>query len=394
MLSQFLVQRFIKDPEKTKLHEVRGRYGYLSGSVGILANLILFTVKLTTGLIINSIAFIGDAFNNLSDAASSLVTILGFKLASKPADEEHPFGHGRLEYIAGLIVSFLVILVGYELLKSSLDRIIHPVLAHFSLPALLIVIFSIVTKGWLFLFNRFLSRAIDSQALLATSMDSLSDMIATGCIGISLLASLFTRFPFDGYVGLVVSAIILYSGITLTKDTISPLLGEVPEQELIVKISQKIRSYEGVVGIHDLIVHTYGPGRHMASIHVEILADQDIMQIHEYIDRIEGQVAQELGIILTIHMDPLNPNSEKIKKMHEELTQILKNFPEVLSFHDLRIVGQGERVNVIFDVVVKRGIGLEQEQILRKAIHQNVRDKHPFYNCVIKFDQNDMLIAE
>lgn len=394
MLSQFLVQRFIKDFEKTKLHEVRGRYGYLSGSVGILANLILFTVKLTTGLIINSIAFIGDAFNNLSDAASSLVTILGFKLASKPADEEHPFGHGRLEYIAGLIVSFLVILVGYELLKSSLDRIIHPVLAHFSLPAFLIVIFSIVTKGWLFLFNRFLSRAIDSQALLATSMDSLSDMIATGCIGISLLASLFTRFPFDGYVGLIVSAIILYSGVTLTKDTISPLLGEVPEQELVVKISQKIRSYEGVVGIHDLIVHTYGPGRHMASIHVEILADQDIMQIHEYIDRIEGQVAQELGILLTIHMDPLNPNSEEIRMMHEELTQILKKFPEVLSFHDLRIVGQGERVNVIFDVVVKRGIGLEQEQILRKAIHQSVQDKHPYYNCIIKFDQNDMLITE
>lgn len=394
MLSQLLIRRFIKDHEKTKSQEVRGRYGYLSGSVGIVANLILFSVKLTTGLMINSIAFIGDALNNLSDAASSLVTILGFKLASKPADEEHPFGHGRLEYIAGLIVSFLVVLVGYELLKSSLDRIIHPVLSHFSLPAFFIVIFSIVIKGWLFLFNRFLARAIDSKALLASSMDSLSDMIATGCIGISLLASLFTKFPLDGYVGLIVSAIILYSGITLTKETISPLLGEVPEQELIVKISQKIRSYDGVVGIHDLIVHTYGPGRYMASIHVEILANQDIMQIHEYIDRIEGQVARELGILLTIHMDPLNPNSEEIRMMREELTQILKKFPEVLSFHDLRIVGQGERENVIFDVVVKRGTSSEEEKMLRKAIHQDVRDKHPYYNCIITFDQNDMLMKE
>ncbi len=391
MFSQLIVKRFISDSTKTQLREVRSRYGYLSGIVGILANLILFAVKLTTGIIINSIAFIGDAFNNLSDAASSLVTVLGFKLASKPADEEHPFGHGRIEYIAGLIVSFLVILVGYELFKSSVNRIMHPVLTQFSLPAFLIVVFAILVKTWLFLFNRFLSQAIDSKALLATAIDSFSDMIATGCIGVSLIASLVTKFPLDGYVGLIVSAIILYSGISLTKDTISPLLGEAPDQELILKISQKISSYEGVLGIHDLIVHTYGPGRYMASIHVEILANQDIMEMHEYIDRIERQVARDLGILLTIHMDPLNVDSEEVVEMQVELTEILNQFPEVLSCHDFRVVGKGERKNLIFDVVVKQGTGLEREKKLRKEINEKVRDNHPDHNCIITFDQNDML---
>jgi cation diffusion facilitator family transporter len=392
MLSRLLVRRFIKDYERTELSEVRGKYGYLSGIVGIVANIVLFAVKLTTGLIINSIAFIGDAFNNLTDAASSLVTIVGFKLAGKPADEEHPFGHGRLEYIAGLIVSFLIILVGYELFKSSVDRIIHPVAVNFSWPAFLIIILAILTKSWLFLFNRFLAKAIDSKALLATSFDSLSDMVATGCIGVALIASLFTTFPLDGYVGIIVALIIFYSGISLTKETISPLLGEVPEQELIIKISRKILSYQKVLGIHDLIVHTYGPGQYMASIHVEISADQDIMEMHEYIDGIERRVAKELGILLTIHMDPLNTDSEEIRQMQEELSEILKEFPEVLSFHDLRIVGKGEKRNFLFDVVVQNGASKEAIKKLRQAITRKVQEKHPYSHCVLTFDQNDMLV--
>lgn len=391
MFSKLLIRKFIKNHERTDLSAVRGRYGYLSGIVGILANIILFAVKLATGLMINSIAFIGDAFNNLTDAASSLVTIIGFKLASKPADEEHPFGHGRLEYIAGLIVSFLIILVGYELMKSSIDRILHPVPVEFSLPALLIIIFALLLKFWLFIFNRFLARAIDSKALLATSYDSLSDMIATGCIGISLIASLFTAFPLDGYVGIIVSLIILYSGYSLTKETISPLLGEVPEQQLIVKISQKILSYDKVVGIHDLIVHSYGPGQYMASIHVELPANHDLLEMHEYVDEIERQVSRELAILLTIHMDPLNLDSEEIMKMQEELSQIVREFPEVLSFHDFRIVGKGERENLVFDAVLKHGTSKEDEKMLRDDINQKVRERHPHYHCVITFDQNDML---
>ncbi|MBZ4653710.1 MAG: czcD 2 [Peptococcaceae bacterium] len=388
MLSQFLVKAFIRDYQKTQKPEVRSKYGYLGGVVGILANLLLFAVKLTTGLALNSIAFIGDAFNNLTDVASSLVTILGFRLAGKPADEEHPFGHGRLEYIAGLIVSFLVILVGYELIKSSLDRILHPVPVTFSLPAFLIIIFAILTKGWLSLFNRYLARAIDSQALSATSFDSLSDMISTGCIGLSLLASLWTSFPLDGYVGIIVSGIILYSGISLTKETISPLLGEVPEQELVENITKKVLSYEGITGVHDLIVHSYGPGRHMASIHAEVPSNRDIMELHELIDHVERQVSKELGIVLTIHMDPVNVDSEELMRMQEEVAQILQEFPQVQSFHDFRIVGKNEKENLIFDVVVKSGMSKEEEKELRKAITRKVQEKHPYFFCIITIDKD------
>lgn len=392
MLSKLLLKSFIKDYTRTDWPEVRSKYGFLSGTVGILANVLLFGVKLATGLLINSIALIGDALNNLTDAASSLITLVGFKLAGKPADREHPFGHGRIEYIAGLLVSFLIILVGYELLKSSVGRIIQPVPVSFSLPALLIVILAIGCKGWLFLFNRMLSQAIDSKALLATAFDSLSDMVATGCIGLALVGSLFTAFPLDGYVGVLVSLLIFYSGISLTRDTISPLLGEAPEQELIVKISREIRSYEKVVGIHDLIVHTYGPGQYMASIHVEVNSNQDIMEIHEYIDMIERRVAEELGILLTIHMDPLNVDSQELIQIQEEMLPILQNFPEVLAIHDLRIVGQGEKKNLVFDAVVENSISKEDEKELVKAINSQVQEKHPYYNCIITFDQNDMLV--
>lgn len=391
LFSELLVKRFVTNYQAKCLTEVRGRYGYLSGVVGIVANSVLFAIKLAIGLIINSIALIGDAFNNLTDAASALVTIIGFKLACKPADEEHPFGHGRIEYIAGLIVSFLIILVGYELLKSSVGRIIDPVAVNFSWSAFLIILLAILIKGWLFLFNRFLSREIDSKALLATSYDSLSDMVATGCIALSLIASLFTAFPLDGYVGVVVSLLIMYSGISLTKETISPLLGEVPEPELISNISDKIRSYEMVVGIHDLIVHSYGPGKYMASIHVELPSNLGIIEMHEYVDLIERQISYELGILLTIHMDPLNVDSEEIVRMQQELCEILKEFPEVLSFHDFRIVGKGERENLVFDVVVKNGTTREDEKKLRTEITQKVRQRHPYYYCVILFDQNDML---
>lgn len=393
MLHSFLLKTFVKDYAATDRPEVRSRYGYLSGTVGILANIVLFAVKLTVGLLINSIAFIGDALNNLSDVFSSVVTIIGFKLAAKPADEDHPFGHGRLEYIAGLIVSFLVILVGYELLKSSIDRVMHPQPVDFSLPAFLIVAAALIVKGWLFLFNRFLSREIASAALLATAYDSLSDMISTACIGLSLLAALFSDIALDGYAGLLVSAIIIYSGISLTKETISPLLGETPEQEIIDKISHKILSYETVMGIHDLIVHTYGPGRHMASVHVEIPANMDIMEMHEYIDMIEHQVSRELGILLTIHMDPLNVDKEEYQIIAADLAVILADFPEVLSFHDLRLVGKGEKQNLVFDVVIRQGLSRIAENNLRKVICDQVRQRHTGFNCVISFDKTDMSVS-
>ncbi|NLT95098.1 MAG: cation-efflux pump [Clostridia bacterium] len=388
MLSKLLVKLFIKNYQEVDNPTVRSQYGYLGGLVGIIANLVLFAVKLITGLTLNSIAFIGDAFNNLSDVLSSLVTILGFKLAAKPADEEHPFGHGRLEYIAGLIVAFLVILVGYELIKSSLERVFNPVTVNFSLPAFLIVILAILVKGWLFLFHRYLSKAINSQALTATSFDSLGDMISTSCIGISLVASLFTTWPLDAYVGIFVSGLILYSGIKLAKETISPLLCETPDQKIVEQIKRKVLKYDQIMGIHDLIVHSYGPGRYMASIHVEVSAKEDIIEIHELIDHIERQCAKDLDILLTIHMDPINTDCEEIKYLQEEIALILAEFPQVLSFHDFRIVGKGAKKNLIFDIVVQRSITPEEENLLSQAITKKVREKHPNYHCIISFDKD------
>ncbi|NLO97781.1 MAG: cation transporter [Peptococcaceae bacterium] len=390
-LSKFLVRKLIKNYERTDLSEVRDRYGFLSGIIGILANFLLFVVKLVTGLIINSIAFIGDAINNLSDATSSIITIIGFKLAGKPADKEHPFGHGRIEYIAGLIVAFFIILVGYELLKSSISRIFNPVEVIFSWPALFVLLLSILIKLWLFLFNRFLAKAIDSQALLATSYDSFTDMIAMGCIGISLVSSLFTKFPLDAYAGIIVAGIILFTGVSLAKETISPLLGEVPDNNLITKIKERILSYEKVAGIHDLIVHSYGPGKYMASIHVELPADQDIIAMHEYIDEIERHVAEELDLLLTIHLDPLNLDSAELSRMQDELGRILEKFPAVLSFHDLRIVGKGEKENLVFDIVIPKGLKKEEKKKLVQDINHEVQKLHPYYNCVITIDENDML---
>ena len=386
-----MVRKLIKNYERTDLSEVRDRYGFLSGIIGILANFLLFVIQLVTGLIINSIAFIGDAINNLSDATSSIITIIGFKLAGKPADKEHPFGHGRIEYIAGLIVAFFIILVGYELLKSSISRIFNPVEVIFSWPALFVLLLSILIKLWLFLFNRFLAKAIDSQALLATSYDSFTDMIAMGCIGISLVSSLFTKFPLDAYAGIIVAGIILFTGVSLAKETISPLLGEVPDNNLITKIKERILSYEKVAGIHDLIVHSYGPGKYMASIHVELPADQDIIAMHEYIDEIERHVAEELDLLLTIHLDPLNLDSAELSRMQDELGRILEKFPAVLSFHDLRIVGKREKENLVFDIVIPKGLKKEEKKKLVQDINHEVQKLHPYYNCVITIDENDML---
>jgi cation diffusion facilitator family transporter len=360
----------------------------LAGIIGIFANLVLFTVKLVTGLAINSIAFIGDAFNNLTDVLSSLITILGFKLAGKPADEEHPFGHGRMEYIAGLIVAFLVLLVGYELIKTSIGRVLNPVTVNFSIPAFFIAILAILVKGWLFLFNRYLGKTINSQALSASALDSLSDMFSTTCIAISLLASLVTSLPFDGYVGILVSGLILYSGYSLVKETINPLLGENPDLELVKQIKKKVLQHPEIIGIHDLIIHSYGPGRYMASIHVEVSATEDFTEIHELIDHIERQCAKELSILLTIHMDPINTECEEVSKLQKEMEVILEDFPEVISFHDFRIVGKEDKKNLIFDIVVKREVTPQEENQLRQSIINKVREKHPHFHCIITIDKD------
>ena len=387
MLSHFLVRLFVPDYQNISDSTVRKKYGILGGTVGIIVNVILFILKLAAGLAVNSIAMLADAFNNLSDVASSLVTVFGFILAGKPADKEHPFGHGRLEYIAGLIVSFLVILIGYEFFKTSLGRIINPGPVEFSIPALLLLIIAMLSKVWLFIFNRYLAKAINSQALSASSLDSISDVISTACVALSLVIFRWTAFPIDGYIGLVISGIIIYTGINLTRETISPLLGEPAPAELVETLVNKVLSYPQIMNIHDLIIHNYGPGQYLASLHVEIPSTVDIMAIHETIDQIERDVARDLNLILSIHMDPINQDSAEYQKSYREISEITARFKEIVSFHDLRIVGQGEKQNIIFDIVVSPGLKPEREQEIIKQITEGIKEIHPHYNCIISVDQ-------
>ncbi|MFY9173877.1 MAG: cation diffusion facilitator family transporter [Peptococcia bacterium] len=388
MLSKLLVKRFIANHQDTNNNEIRKKYGVLSGIVGIILNLLLFVSKLFAGLVVNSIAMIADAFNNLSDVASSFVTVFGFVMAGKPADEEHPFGHGRYEYIAGMIISFLVILIGYEFFKSSLQRILNPSPVEYSHLALLILIASILAKGWLFFFQRHLARAISSTTLNASSFDSVSDVISTSCVLLSLLISQWTTFPIDGYIGIIVALLIIYAGISLTKETISPLLGEPAPQELVDALLTKVHSYPGIHNTHDLIIHNYGTGQYLASLHVEVPANVDIMEIHETIDQIEQEVNRDLNVLLSIHMDPINLDSVEYQQSFQEISKIIAKFPEVLSFHDLRLVGQGENKNILFDIVVRPGLSPKRTQDLKSQITAQVKKIHPNYDCIIDVDQH------
>ncbi|MGL6173675.1 MAG: cation diffusion facilitator family transporter, partial [Cellulosilyticaceae bacterium] len=286
-MTQFLIKTFIKNAEDIKNPRVREHYGLLGSIVGISCNLLLFLSKLTIGVIFNSISITADAINNLSDAGSSIITWIGFRLSSKPADEDHPFGHARVEYITGLVISFLILMLGIELIKSSFDKILHPEPLTFSSIIIVVLILSIAAKLWLSFFNRKLGNIIGSTTLKATATDSMNDVIATSVVLISILISHFTGFQVDGYMGMIVALFIIYSGINLIKETISPLLGEAPTAELVLSIEEKISSYEGVLGFHDLVVHNYGPDRCFASVHVEVDANEDILKSHDLIDNIE-----------------------------------------------------------------------------------------------------------
>lgn len=388
MISQKLITKFIKNSEDIKNKKVRERYGYLGGVVGILVNLVLFLIKITAGLLVNSIAVIADAFNNLSDVGASLVTIFGFKLSSKPADKEHPFGHGRIEYISGLIVAFLVILVGFEFIKSSFERIKNPVPVEFSLLPFILLIISISFKVWLSRFYRGIGNKINSSALKASSVDSISDVISSSTVVISLLISKFTSLPIDGYIGLVVSLVILYAGYNLIKDTLNPLLGVAPDEDLVEDIQKMLLSYEHIDGVHDLLVHNYGPGRIIASIHAEVPLDISVVAAHEVIDRAEKEISSELGIYLLIHMDPVTTKDEEILSAKRELEEVLNKIPHISSFHDFRVVGEGDYKNLIFDVVVKDDfiITKESELKLQKQINEEIKKVSPNHNAIITVD--------
>lgn len=390
MISNKLVSLFIKNSDDINNDKVRNSYGLLAGIIGIVINIILFVIKLSVGLLSSSIAIMADAFNNLSDAASSVVTIVGFIMSSKPADAEHPFGHGRMEYISALIVAFMVMLVGVQFIKSSVERILNPEPVVFELIPFLLLLASIVFKLWLSRFNKLIGNKINSTALKATAVDALGDVVTTTVVVFSFLVSKFITFPIDGYIGVVVALAILYSGFSLVKETITPLLGAPADPALVKDIEDRVLSYQYITGVHDLVIHNYGPGKTMASIHAEIPSDINIMKIHDIIDTAEREISEELKIYLVIHMDPICIETEEIAATKVDVDIIISSYPMIKSIHDFRIVGEGDKKNLIFDVVVNYHLLKKQttEDDLKNKIIDAIKEKHPHYNCIITIDHD------
>lgn len=378
----------MKNHEQTHDSNVRQAYGYLGGIIGIIANVFLFGSKLAVGLFINSIAVMADAINNLSDAASSIITLVGFKVTNKPADREHPFGHGRIEYISAMIVSFLVILVGFEFIKSSLERIMHPEEVRFDWITVILLSISILLKVWLSFFNKRLGRTIGSKVMEATAVDSLSDVITTSVVLLSIILSLWITVPIDGYIGILVALFIMYSGFNLTKDTLNPLLGEAPEAEFVNDIIKKTLSYEGVIGVHDIIVHNYGPTRCVVSLHAEVPANMDVMAAHDVIDKAEQEISAEMGIHLVMHMDPINTDDKVIQKVQQQIVSVLMEFGMELSIHDFRMVGDDDHCNVIFDMVIPHEVAEKDEKKVAKEVGEAIKSKYPSYNPIITIDRS------
>lgn len=388
MFSNFLVKRFVKNYDNVSDIKVRGAYANLAGIVGIVTNLILFIIKLSVGLFSNSVSILADAFNNLSDAASSIITIIGFKMANKPADAEHPFGHGRIEYITAMIVSFMVMLVGLQFVKTSFQKIINPTLVTFELWPFILLLISIGFKFWLSKFNKSMGNKINSSTLKATATDAMGDVFTSTTVVISFLISKFTTLPIDGYIGIVVALAIVYSGFSLIKETLSPLLGEPPDPVLVSDITDMVMSYDNITGIHDLIVHNYGPGRIMASIHAEIPSNIDIMEIHHIIDTAEREISKKLNIYLVIHMDPICVDTDEIIEARNMLKDVLSKYEEVKSFHDFRVVGENNNKNLIFDIEVCPSCLANEisSANLLDNIEKDIKEKAPEYRCVITVD--------
>lgn len=387
-MTEFLVRHFIKDYHKTEELNVRTQYGTLAGVVGIICNALLFAVKAAVGIAMHSISVTADAFNNLSDAASSVIGLVGVKLAGKPADKEHPFGHGRMEYITALVVSFLVIEVGLTFFKDAFSRIWNPQKLEFQFVSVLILVLSIGVKLWMSLFNRKLGKRIDSKVMLATAADAVGDVITTSATVISLLFFYFTGINIDGVIGVCVSLVVIWAGIGIAKDTLKPLLGEPTSSADYEKITRFVESYDGIIGSHDLIVHNYGPGRNMASIHAEVPNDVDIEESHEIIDRIERDAISQIGVFLVIHMDPVETKNERILEIRKQVEASINEIDPDVTIHDLRVVEGKERINLIFDMVVPFAYSGEEQKELERKVRSYLSERDSRYQCVITVEQS------
>ena len=386
-MTSFLIKHFVKNSEDTENSAVRTSYGRLCGWVGIISNLILFIIKFTAGTISNSISITADAFNNLSDSASSIISFLGFKLASKPADEEHPYGHGRYEYISALTVTAVIIVIGIELLKTSIEKIISFEAAEYSVLSVIILVISVLVKLWMSLFNKHIGRKINSAALLASAKDSANDVITTSAVLLSIAVSFIFKINIDGICGLLVALFILWSSTGLIKETLGTLLGNAPDRDFTEHIERVIMSYPDVIGTHDLIVHDYGPGRRFASVHVEVAAEEDVIKSHDCIDNIERYFLIEEGLNLIIHMDPIVTENEAVSGLRSLIEREVRGIDLSLSIHDLRVVPGTTHTTVIFDCVVPPSSGISYGEI-RKRITSALSSEYENHFAVITFESS------
>ncbi|MGI6509077.1 MAG: cation diffusion facilitator family transporter [Erysipelotrichaceae bacterium] len=384
-MTDFLLKTFVKNYQKTENSEVRKHVGFLSSIVGLICNIFLFLAKYIMGTISNSIAIISDGFNNLSDCLSNIITLVSYKLAAQPADKDHPFGHGRIEYLSSLIIAVIIMLVGFSFLKNSFIKILHPEKVNFNIITVISLAISIVVKIWMGIFNKKLGEKYNSSIMLATSKDSINDSYITLVTLSSLFISLFTTLPVDGVIGCLVSILILKAGYEIIKDTVDTLIGAKADEETVQAITDLVLSHDDVIGIHDLIVHNYGPGRLICSLHAEVDSKRDMLEVHDTIDLIERQLYEKLNIMASIHMDPVEVDNPLVIKYKQLVTDIIEEIDPELSFHDFRIVTGPTHTNLIFDLVVTHDyIGSTKE--LKNKIESKIKEKDDSLYTVISID--------
>lgn len=385
-LIDFIVKTFVKNYEKTSDTYVRGKYGTLSSIVGIVCNIVLFLLKFAMGTLSNSISVISDAFNNLSDSASCIVTLFGYKMAAKPADKDHPFGHGRMEYLTSLIIAAVILVMGIELLKDSAEKIIHPEKVEFKLIVFISLLLSVGIKLWLAHFNTILGKRINSSVMLATAKDSRNDVVATTATIIALISSLFTDFPIDGIMSIIVSLFILKAGFEIIRETVDELLGKPADSETVDEIIRLVCCDERIIGVHDMIIHNYGPGNMIGSCHAEVRSNEDFISAHDLIDRIEHEIHKQLKIRMTIHMDPIEIDDEQVNTYRMLVAKTIRKVDERLTFHDFRTVTGDTHINLIFDLVVPYDIKHSDDE-LKTEIDTILSKEDRKYYTVITFDR-------
>ena len=387
-MTEFLIRHFVENYEDVEKVSVRTAYGVLASVTGIFCNLFLFGLKWCIGFFLHSISIMADAFNNLSDAGSSIISLVGVKIAERPADEEHPFGHGRVEYIAALVVAFLVLEVGFTFFKDAISKIRHPQEMRFQLFSVVVLILSVAVKLWMSYFNKKLGKRIDSKVMMAVSADAIGDVITTSATIFSVVFLKLTGYNIDGFIGLGVSLVVMWAGVGIAKDTLEPLIGQAVDPKVYLQITNFVEKYDGVVGSHDLIVHNYGPAKSMASIHAEVPNNVDIEESHAVIDRIEREAMEKMGLFLVIHMDPVETEDKKVLAIKKDAEEIIKEMDKRVSIHDFRVVGGRDHKNLIFDMVIPYEYDKEKQNDLREEFARRLREKNDRYHAGITMERS------